>query len=528
MNGVVMSANRPVSTHTLISPRTRRGELRMMCRVCRLLLTEYDEGIDPPGGATTTARRLDGSTVEYQHSRIWEDHDHAPDPVICNDSAAEAICDFCGDAAPCCLYVAQGEVSVRVAGQVIDYGSTFAACPDCDPLVRRGDIEGLVRHRNAVPTAAKVDAKAASFRGGRPYTAADRERVDEDQRELLRGFFVLRPRRHPLPAPPEPPAPLVPRRLPKVCARLARYWRDPATVQMLVRASKPTVVPGVDAGEPDQFLVRTPAFTQMLEALSTRMGDALDHRSGRGTQPSLYWVSPEFTTIAVTAGRKLSDLTITAEDLPSPAGLLVWALPVRSLRAGRYGDADIVAASWVRIPGGVWLTFYCQPEQVMPSMDRDAIREQIGYLMPVSPGAGAPFGTDSEAPGRLLDDSWEPVLSTWFLLRQPGIAEVREEQLQPKEARTYTRTGHTAPTVRVVDLRRRNNTRTLGADGSTSERTFHYSVRFPVGSETGGFWRDQAYGPGRSLRYRRWIWPFMKGPDGAPLKAKTPTVKVLR
>ncbi|NUT34497.1 MAG: hypothetical protein HOV79_15615 [Hamadaea sp.] len=41
-----------------------------------------------------------------------------------------------------------------------------------------------------------------------------------------------------------------------------------------------------------------------------------------------------------------------------------------------------------------------------------------------------------------------------------------------------------------------------------------------------GHWRNQAYGPARTLRRPQWIKPFLKGPDGAPIST-TSTVRVL-
>ena len=64
---------------------------------------------------------------------------------------------------------------------------------------------------------------------------------------------------------------------------------------------------------------------------------------------------------------------------------------------------------------------------------------------------------------------------------------------------------------------------TDGEDGGQVE----WSMRWMVGLETGGFWRKQPVGPGRSERKLTWINPYMKGPDDKPLVIR-PTVHTVR
>jgi hypothetical protein len=78
-------------------------------------------------------------------------------------------------------------------------------------------------------------------------------------------------------------------------------------------------------------------------------------------------------------------------------------------------------------------------------------------------------------------------------------------------------------TATLVDLRgaRRGRDRSRKSGRrNQEERTW---VAWPE-----GYWRQQAFGPGHSLRKPNWIGPYTKGPEGAPLAAPKPRVNVLR
>ena len=110
-------------------------------------------------------------------------------------------------------------------------------------------------------------------------------------------------------------------------------------------------------------------------------------------------------------------------------------------------------------------------------------------------------------------------------MAQDGIAEQTPVELDRKERKAHARKhpGTAPPSVRLVDLRRRPHAApTAGPAGERAGRV--YTVRWLVR----GFWKDQPYGPKRSLRKRIYIAPHLAGPDGKPLKPTTPVVRVLR
>lgn len=198
-------------------------------------------------------------------------------------------------------------------------------------------------------------------------------------RQLWSQFIPRISRRQLLPPPPSPPAKLSIPKLSKVRDRLARLWTS-SVVDGLVAVSQQEgirwlSIPGVDAGVDDAFAVRIP-IDQADDAVR-RIGQRI---SSSITTGDLYWVSGEYTTLAVKAAASLPEFTLTEEDLPSPHGLLVWQLPVTQVITRGVG-VTIVAATWTAAPGGVWVCFYTQPEQYT-NIDREALREQIGWLMP--------------------------------------------------------------------------------------------------------------------------------------------------
>jgi hypothetical protein len=469
-------------------------------------------------------RDLTDDTEVFVHSRTWEEYDHDPEPMHGTRSTASMICDFCGTAGPRWQYIGQADVELQFGSQRNHYGRRWAACDTCDVLARRGDVAGLAQRHREVSLA---DGALAAMEEADGYSLSPAQLAEATRsvETFISAFLATRPRRSLLPPPPPPPTPLTPARLPRVRDRLVQTWTDhmPDIVGDVDRLNEPILLPGVDLGREDLFAARVAGMTPALaKPFCDRV--ALGLQAGE-----LYWVSAGFTALAVVAGRKLPDYTITREELPATSGLVVWEDPIMEQSAGGT-MALIVAAGWVPVPGGVWITLYAQPEQMWPEQDRDQLRAVLGFLTPIAPGAALRFGTAVTAdtdrhPGA---SAWGALLSTWYLMNQPGVA-TQTEQISPDKAlrRAYARAGRAAPSVRILDLRRQRHV--VGGPTEPGGRTFQYSVRFVVGGETGGFWRDQPHGPARTLRKRIWIAPYLKGPEGAPFKGdEPPTVHVLR
>lgn len=315
------------------------------------------------------------------------------------------------------------------------------------------------------------------------------------------------------------PTPLKPVRLPAVRDRLVRHLRHDDVSHRSLQNLPPTStvnVPGIDAGRPGEFAVQLtgPLTEQQAAGVLTHIADEL-------ADADLYWISDQFTNLIVDAAQKLPDLRFYPDEVPAHAGLVYFAASPHlntwdddQFHPG--GQAECDAISWFTTPHGVWVNVYASAEKAMPGLPRDAVREKVGFLMPHSPGGGAPFGTFEQRSGggyRIL----AILLATWFLIAQPGVADDRPASVDRDRQRAYARAGRRYPDVHVVNLRRRPT-----PEGHAPiQKGRSYSVRFIVE----GHWRDQPYGPGRALRRRQFIDSYLKGPDDAPVKAPSVTVK---
>ena len=219
----------------------------------------------------------------------------------------------------------------------------------------------------------------------------------------------------------------------------------------------------------------------------------------------LYWIDGEFTDLTSDAVASLPAVTVADDLPPSSEGMLVWARPL--------GDRHTVAASWTPLADGTWLiTCYRAIGAGLDGPPLQRLRETIGWLVPTTI-------TIVDDGGPLPEhDPAAPLAATWLLIAQ-HIADTQPVPPDPATRRSYTRAGRTIPDVRVVRIRPHT------ADGSRvgpagGERGFY--SRFWVT----GHWRNQAYGPQRTLRRPVYIHPFLKGPDDQPINATT-TVRVL-
>lgn len=134
---------------------------------------------------------------------------------------------------------------------------------------------------------------------------------------------------------------------------------------------------------------------------------------------------------------------------------------------------------------------------------------------------GRPLGPENQEPGpeqaaALAAEGVEAVPGTnvlrlvhalWLLLGQ--TVTVVEDEAVDRPARRRATRKNLPPKVTVIRLRRAE-----GHARREGESHVEWQHRWIVR----GHWRWQACGPNRSERRRIWIHPFVKGPEGAPLK----------
>jgi hypothetical protein len=269
----------------------------------------------------------------------------------------------------------------------------------------------------------------------------------------------------------------------------ANYWQDMARRRLFLDGS----------AEMNRY------GTEFLEAETLRVNEA-----------KLFFISPEMTQLAITAGRTLPDFKVEDADMPSPFGLMYFADPIqRSERAG----TPIVACTWGRSWVGsdktlLWFSLYADTvgaanaglaAGVIDQAHADRMIRTRPRLM-YEGEAACWMGRDAEgvSPDSALAVVGKTVRAAWLLMQQP-LARSTELEIDRVARKRLRRSGHEPKPVRVIELRR-----TAHSGPGDGSREFHHQwiVR--------GHWRQQWY-PARGVHRPVWIAPHIKGPEGAPL-----------
>jgi hypothetical protein len=246
----------------------------------------------------------------------------------------------------------------------------------------------------------------------------------------------------------------------------------------------------------------------------------------------LYWVARDMVQLAVRAAEDLPAWT-PAEAMPAPNGFLCWAKP-----AGRVPYApespDPVNVTW----DAVW--WWTRPDGILQIQPATRLKSSPEVPNPI--GVRAPLwatGTiwldasrarTEEANG---SEDMHPFISVvgaaWLLMGQTTLTESRvigQTEVGPTSGGSEpaeVRKRRPAP-VTIVELRREIDQHNRSAvKGSKRQYRGRWMVGWP-----NGFWRQQAYGPGRSLRKPVLIAPHTAGPQGAQLLPPKQKVYVWR
>jgi hypothetical protein len=399
-----------------------------------------------------------GNPPSYIHPLSFTTDGHQPQPVPAQELETIARrCDFCGHDLPVWTIEAADTVAVVAydhagGGLAQDYGHAWAACAPCEQLTANRDLDGLA-------------ARAAAAMGWKHDDQATGHIA-----QLHAAFLNQSPtRRRLITTTAWPPGAIPARELPKVRDRLVRLYQGG-----------------------DQL----PA--PYTDKLRRRLADGL-------LAARLYWIDPEFTTLADHAAAHLPDHSLSPDQAPADSGLLVWAQPVT--------DRQTAAASWAVDAGTGSCRIVCYRHIGTglggPVLQR--VREQVGWLVPtrlVEAAAGQVLSAGGPA---------APLVATWLLIAQKA-AETVPVELDRATRRAYGRQQRPVPEVRVVRIRARaaNPSRVRGSGrGPLTRREW-----------VGGHWRNQACGPKRGQRRLIYVHPYIRGPEGAELRAAT-TVRVL-
>lgn len=253
-------------------------------------------------------------------------------------------------------------------------------------------------------------------------------------------------------------------------------------------------------------------LTSLLDADYRLLGALADMPRGEVAeglaQASPYWVDETFTQLIAQATSDLPPIPAAGVVGPVPYGLIVWAEPL--------GVDGVSAAAWSRTDGGWRITLLRSFGAGLPERLLQPLREQLGWLLPICSVHVAESSTV------VSTDPVAPVLVTWLLIKQQ-LAEVTVAPPARSARRRAARTGHSAAEVRLVRLRGQ-----LARPVAARQAPSSSAEQLPVEQRkwVSGFWRQQPYGPGRSLRRSVYVNPYLRGPADAPIDPGT-IVRVL-
>jgi hypothetical protein len=98
-----------------------------------------------------------------------------------------------------------------------------------------------------------------------------------------------------------------------------------------------------------------------------------------------------------------------------------------------------------------------------------------------------------------------------FVWMNQKVVQTRDGALPRQRRKDYHRTVRHESLVKIVELRRAERVHEITDNPAT---TRSWTCRW----EVDGHWRNQACGPQFSDRRLIWIHPFLKGPEGLPLR----------
>ncbi|MFI1995314.1 hypothetical protein [Actinoplanes sp. NPDC020271] len=253
-------------------------------------------------------------------------------------------------------------------------------------------------------------------------------------------------------------------------------------------------------------LLRGPA------GLPTAIGDRQQRRdlANQLDRATMFWINEESTDLVNANSADQPVARATDALAPAPTGLIAWPSPVGETQ-------QLAAVSWTpREDGWQFIGYHsvgnAVDEDLMPTL-----RHEIGWLIPIH--------AEYIARRAIIDGAHPlgPLMTTWLLIKQ-RMAETIPAQLPKGIRKSYQRNKRPAPEVRIVQIRPRRTTAPTPSDTPSASKKARAKPdhRFWVS----GHERQQAYGPGRTLRKPIDIEPFLKGDDDLPIKLST-TVRVL-
>lgn len=232
----------------------------------------------------------------------------------------------------------------------------------------------------------------------------------------------------------------------------------------------------------------------------------------------LYWISDDMTALSVHAGEQLAAARWATDDRPSPVGLTVFDGGLGMVDVAPGIHAPVQALAWGPGPGSTLIVWHLLdgPKllSALPGADVSRVPPLLAVREARLPVTDEPVSLDDlpayegMRPSRAIVAA---LAASWHLMQQPQLTDRTVQEPGRAEARALRRADLPDDGVTLVVLRRQYTPADRDPDAGSDGRRYRH--RWVVS----GHWRNQAYGPGRSLRRQTWVPSYVKGPEGAPL-----------
>lgn len=251
--------------------------------------------------------------------------------------------------------------------------------------------------------------------------------------------------------------------------------------------------------------------TATSEAVWQRAGPAIRYLAS-SAEP-YYWTE-DTVRIVAHAASSLESCIVEPPMLPSPCGFC-WLETPYEIDQTNIPDVKFdeeTEYDRLLLRGFLWIA----QDQLLVTVAFHSPPDDLDYLQPGTITANV-FGRDiltidHQADGYIANQARRDLsfVGASFLFLQQKLLVSRREALPRAVARRLAREGRDEDGVAVVYLRKPTYVGEQISEHAWVDWQYQWFVR--------GHWRDQPYGPGRELTRKVWIAPYIKGPDGKPLK----------
>lgn len=235
-------------------------------------------------------------------------------------------------------------------------------------------------------------------------------------------------------------------------------------------------------------------------------------------EANLWWVGADCCDLLAQAAPTMPPVTLDLDFVPDVHGFAFFERPITG-RDAWHTDVTVTchAIQWYpQILRGlpalaiiVW-QYYSDPH--LPPVPLGRSDWYFGFDTDHELDDDMPEGTMAS----IIEDR-RLVAALWQLTTQTELVASAEERPQRAAAKRIVRKGYQPSPVRLVYLNRKTGRRNQPASTGTRQYSHRWTVK--------PHWRQQPYGPGRSLRRARYIDQYVKGPDDKPLRVRD-SVKV--